>query len=326
MTAGPRPLPDRRELRHHPCRRIGRAPGRPGHRLQRPGAGLLRPGFSGLRLQSGQRSTLSDVSPLVRGVGLVSQEAAADLQQADLPAVLKEVEQWTDREYASILARGDRLPTPSGGRSRRAGPLHQAGRRRYRGEPPAHRHVPLLPGPAQATGDRRPIRLRATRESSAPLIASPSFDPSLAAVRAPYTSTFNQYIRVELGYMTDVPYYILGEGVGRWDWQRDGLPDHHQCHRDAMAKNPHMKVLIASGYYDLATPTGPSSTPWPAWDWTRSCARNTSDCTIRLGPHDVRARSVATQAQTRRDGINRRGEGEMIRSQQRLDFMKSSLS
>ena len=34
---------------------------------------------------------------------------APDLQQADLPAVLKEVEQWTDREYASILARGDRL-------------------------------------------------------------------------------------------------------------------------------------------------------------------------------------------------------------------------
>ena len=34
---------------------------------------------------------------------------APDLQQSDLPAVLSEVEQWTDREYASILARGDRL-------------------------------------------------------------------------------------------------------------------------------------------------------------------------------------------------------------------------
>ncbi len=34
----------------------------------------------------------------------------ADLQQSDLvAAVLLEVEQWTDREYASILARGDRL-------------------------------------------------------------------------------------------------------------------------------------------------------------------------------------------------------------------------
>ena len=61
-------------------------------------------------------------------------------------------------------------------------------------------------------------------ESSA-ASASPSFDPSLAGVRAPYTSTFNNYVRVELGYKTDVPYYILGEGVGRWDWQREmGYP------------------------------------------------------------------------------------------------------
>ena len=96
----------------------------------------------------------------------------------------------------------------------------------------------------------------ATRESRAqPASASPSFDPSLARCRAPYTSTFNNYIRVELGYKTDVPYYILGEGVGRWDWQRDmGYPATTDDLRDAMTKNPHMKVLIASGYYDLATP------------------------------------------------------------------------
>ena len=88
-----------------------------------------------------------------------------------------------------------------------------------------------------------------------PTSASPSFDPSLAAVRAPYTSTFNNYIRVELGYKTDVPYYILGEGIGHWDWQRDmGYPATTDDLRDAMTKNPHMKVLIASGYYDLGHP------------------------------------------------------------------------
>ena len=32
-----------------------------------------------------------------------------DLQQVALADVLKEVEQWTDKEYASILARGDEL-------------------------------------------------------------------------------------------------------------------------------------------------------------------------------------------------------------------------
>ena len=88
-----------------------------------------------------------------------------------------------------------------------------------------------------------------------PAETAPSFDPSLAGVRAPYTSTFNNYVRTELGYKTDVPYHILGEGIGPWDWQtRMGYPTTTDELKDALSKNPHMMVMIASGYYDLATP------------------------------------------------------------------------
>jgi carboxypeptidase C (cathepsin A) len=182
---------------------------------------------------------------------------APDLQQADLPAVLAEVEQWTDRVYASVLARGDRLTADE----RREAAAKLA------------RYTSLSPSDVDANHlriemshfckellkqDRRSIGRFDSRyqgiESSATR-GSPSFDPSMAAVRAPYTSTFNNYIRVELGYKTDVPYYILGEGVGGWDWQHDmGYPTTTGDLGDAMTKNPHMKVLIASGYYDLATP------------------------------------------------------------------------
>ena len=83
----------------------------------------------------------------------------------------------------------------------------------------------------------------------------PSLDPSLAAVLAPYTSSFNRYIRTDLGYKSDVPYYILGGGVGKWDFQNSmGYPETAHALSDAMSKNPHMQVLIASGYFDLATP------------------------------------------------------------------------
>ncbi len=72
---------------------------------------------------------------------------------------------------------------------------------------------------------------------------------------APYTTTFNHYVRDELGYKSDAPYYILGGGVGRWDFQTEmGYPSTAAALRDAMSQNPHMRVLIASGYYDLATP------------------------------------------------------------------------
>ena len=67
---------------------------------------------------------------------------------------------------------------------------------------------------------------------------------------------FNQHIRVDLNYKTDLTYNILGGGVGRWDWGEQGLRDAETSTklRDALSKNPHMKVLVAAGRYDLATP------------------------------------------------------------------------
>ncbi|MGP0068263.1 MAG: S10 family peptidase [Isosphaeraceae bacterium] len=181
----------------------------------------------------------------------------ADLQAAGLPAVLKEVEQWADREYASILARGDRLSDDE----RREAAARLA---RYTGLDAAeiessHLRIEMsrfcrgLLKPLKRSIGRFDSRYQGIERPDSS--DRPSFDPSLAAVRAPYTSTFNQYVREELGYKTDVPYYILGEGIGRWDWPREmGYPATTGALRDAMAKNPHMKVLIASGYYDLATP------------------------------------------------------------------------
>jgi carboxypeptidase C (cathepsin A) len=88
--------------------------------------------------------------------------------------------------------------------------------------------------------------------------SSPEGDPSMAAIRPPYTATFQTYLRSDLAYKTDLPYHILGEGIGRWDWGntqgRGGYPETSTALRDAMAKNPFMKVFVGAGYYDLATP------------------------------------------------------------------------
>jgi carboxypeptidase C (cathepsin A) len=180
-----------------------------------------------------------------------------DLQQVELPAVLREVEQWTDCEYVSILARGAGL---SAGERREA----TARLSRYTGLDAsdidannlrisrAHFCKNLLKKERRSIGrfDARYVGIETSAESP-----GPSFDPSLAGVRAPYTSTFNHYIRSELGYKTDVPYYVLGEGLGQWDWQLEmGYPTTSDDLRRALTQNPHMKVLIASGYYDLATP------------------------------------------------------------------------
>jgi carboxypeptidase C (cathepsin A) len=81
------------------------------------------------------------------------------------------------------------------------------------------------------------------------------FDPSMTAIRPPYTATFNDYVRRELGFESDLEYYILGGGVGRWDWNvNNGYADTSGSLRSALQKNPFMKVFIGAGYYDMATP------------------------------------------------------------------------
>jgi len=76
------------------------------------------------------------------------------------------------------------------------------------------------------------------------------------AIRPPYTAVFNDYVRRELGYKSDVEYYILGGGItSPWNYGvRNGYADTSASLKSAMAENPYMKLFIACGYYDMATP------------------------------------------------------------------------
>ena len=80
-------------------------------------------------------------------------------------------------------------------------------------------------------------------------------DPSMSAIMPPYTAMFNQYAREALGYTTDTKYEILSFDVNQgWEWDRGKFPDTSEPLRSAMAMNPFMRVLVAQGYFDLATP------------------------------------------------------------------------
>jgi carboxypeptidase C (cathepsin A) len=83
----------------------------------------------------------------------------------------------------------------------------------------------------------------------------PDYDASNTAIAPPYTSCMNHYVRNDLGYKTDAPYYVLGEGIGRWNWG-DQPVDTSAALRTAMVQNPFLKSLFACGYYDMATPFG----------------------------------------------------------------------
>ncbi len=182
---------------------------------------------------------------------------ADELQARELRGLLREVADWAEGDYAVALAQGDRLPE-----SEQAAVAARLSR--YTGL--SQRFIlgadlrvnimsfckELLRDDKRAVGrlDSRFIGIMASAEG-----ATFDFDPSMNAIVPPYTAVYNQYVRRELGYETDLNYEILSFKVNEnWKYQGGEFPDTSEGLRAAFAKNPYMRVLVAQGYYDLATP------------------------------------------------------------------------
>ncbi len=84
----------------------------------------------------------------------------------------------------------------------------------------------------------------------------PEFDPSMAAISGEYTAAFNDYVRRELKFESDLPYEVLTDKVRPWsyDSNTNRYVDVGETLRAAMSSNPYLRVFVGNGYYDLATP------------------------------------------------------------------------
>jgi carboxypeptidase C (cathepsin A) len=85
---------------------------------------------------------------------------------------------------------------------------------------------------------------------------SADFDPSFNSVLGPFTATLNDYIRRDLKFKSDLPYEVLTGKVQPWDFNdaRNRYLDVGETLADAMTHNHYLKVFVANGYYDMATP------------------------------------------------------------------------
>ena len=115
---------------------------------------------------------------------------------------------------------------------------------------------------------------------------TPFYDPSGSASTPPFTSVFNEYVRRELNYKTDMPYVVLSrEANQNWDWGKaiEGMPDTAPDLRSAMVKDPYLKVLVMEGYYDLATPYFASTYTMDHMDLSDQYRKNISFATYEAG-------------------------------------------
>ena len=84
---------------------------------------------------------------------------------------------------------------------------------------------------------------------------SPSYDPSFANIDGPFTSAINDYFQRELKWNEERPYNIFGR-ISHWNYSNveNKYLDVAESLREAMTKNPSLKVFVGAGYYDFATP------------------------------------------------------------------------
>ena len=81
-------------------------------------------------------------------------------------------------------------------------------------------------------------------------------DPSIDAITGPYAAVLNHYVHAELGYHSDLLYEVLTDRVHPWSYKEFEGQHLHVLDKlaEAMRVNPFLRVHVACGYYDAATP------------------------------------------------------------------------
>jgi carboxypeptidase C (cathepsin A) len=213
--------------------------------------------FQTIRFNEGNDVPYILIFPSYAATAWYHKKLPADMQRKPLAEVLREAEDFASRELTVALAGGDRMSEAEKQKTlERFAALTGLNKtfidnNNFRVEL-GNFNKELLRDRKRTTG-RLDSRFTGIDRNAGG--NNPDFDPSMTAIRPPYTAAFNDYVRRELGFKSDLEYYILGGGIGQWNWNtNNNYADTSTALKMAMAKNPFMKLFVASGYYDMATP------------------------------------------------------------------------
>lgn len=178
----------------------------------------------------------------------------------DLPAFLKEVRHFAATDYAAALFQGSNLSAAD--QQRIAEKLHQYTGLSVKYLKETNLRINIMRFTKQLLRDQRRTvgRLDSRFEGIDHDAAGETFehDPSYTAILGPYTAAFNDYVRRELKFKDNSEYQILSGKVNMsWDWGQGGWRGYTNVAKDlrhALSTNTHLKVMVANGYYDMATP------------------------------------------------------------------------
>lgn len=174
----------------------------------------------------------------------------ADLQQKDLTAVLPEVEEFTINQLIPALAKGNMLSNeqkdPVAAKMARYSGLDKTVILQRNLDIPAQFFWKELLRDKGFTVGRLDSRYKGIDRQDAG--DRPDYNSELTSWLHSFTPAINIYLREELGYKTDLRYYMFGP-TSPWDRTNDRTGENL---RQAMAQNPYLHLLVQSGYYDGA--------------------------------------------------------------------------
>jgi carboxypeptidase C (cathepsin A) len=195
--------------------------------------------------------------PTYTAIAWYHKKLPADLQ-TDLQHAIQESRSFAAHEYADALMSGDNLPP--GRRAEIAQKLSRLTglsaeyieRSNLRIE--IQRFDKELLRDQRRTVGRLDGRFTGIDEDAAG--SRPEYDPSLAAIVGTYTATFNDYVRGDLKFESDLFYEYLTGRVRPWNYEpyENRYVNVAETLRSAMTQNPFLRVFVGKGYYDLATP------------------------------------------------------------------------
>ena len=182
----------------------------------------------------------------------------SDELEKDLYSTLEEVESFALGDYAGALMQGDDLQDEEklliARKLARYTGLSEDYIERTNLRIAIHRFTKELLRHERRTVGRLDSRFKGMDRDSAGEFFE--FDPSMNNIIGPYTATLNDFVRGELNFESDLPYEILTERVHPWSYAEfeNEYVNVAETLRKAMTTNPHLKVYVANGYFDLATP------------------------------------------------------------------------
>jgi carboxypeptidase C (cathepsin A) len=214
--------------------------------------------FQTLRFDEGNDLPYALFLPTYTATAWYHKKLASDLMQGDWRKTLEDVEKFALGEYTLALMKGSSLSAEE--RQDIARKLS-----RYTGLTDEYirsanlrieiqRFTKQLLRRSHQTVGRYDSRF-VGRDSDAAGERS-SYDPSYAAVQGPYTALLQEYLAKDLDYVRESPYRILTGQVQPWDYgqAKNRYLNVAPSLRQALTQNPSLRVFVANGYFDLATP------------------------------------------------------------------------